>query len=173
MKNWLKSWLQRVVAKEARYGWQPPTSGVPQGSILGQFLFNVFSNYLGTWVECTITVFGDDTKLGGDANSLEEQETLQRDLNRLEHWAVINEIKFNKLKCQILYLGWSNAVHKNHLGEQRLESSPAEKDLGGAAWQQCALAVKRANCILSYIKHCITRQPKEVIILLYAGVVSP
>lgn len=28
--------------------------------------------------------------MGGGVNSLEGQETLQRDLERLEHWAVIN-----------------------------------------------------------------------------------
>jgi len=68
-------------------------------------------------------------KLGGAVDSFEGQEALQRDLDRLEHWAMINGIKFNKSKCQILYLGQSNAGHKYELGEEWLESSPAERDL--------------------------------------------
>jgi len=34
-------------------------------------------------------------KLGGAVESLEGQEALQKDLHGLEHWAVINGMKFN------------------------------------------------------------------------------
>ena len=63
-------------------------------------------------VECIISKFADDTKLGGTVDSLKGQDALQRDLERLEHWAMINGMKFNKSKCQILHLGQSNAGHK-------------------------------------------------------------
>jgi len=39
---------------------------------------------------------------------------------------MINGMKFNKSKCQILHLGQSNAGDKYKLGEEWLESSPAE-----------------------------------------------
>lgn len=39
------------------------------------------------------------------------------DLDRSEHRAVINRMKFNKSKCRILYLGWSNVGYKHKLGE--------------------------------------------------------
>jgi len=105
------------------------TSGAPQGSILELVLFNIFINILDAGVECTISKSADDIKLGGAVDSLEGHEALQRDLDRLEHCAV-NRMKFNKSKCQILYLGWSNAGHKYKLGDKWLESSPAESHLG-------------------------------------------
>lgn len=72
----------------------------------------------------------------------------------MEHWAAINGRKFQKHKCWMLHLGWSDAAHKHSLGEEFLESSPAERHLrvlAGSRFnrsQQCALADKRANSIL-------------------------
>ncbi|KAK4826800.1 hypothetical protein QYF61_011608 [Mycteria americana] len=73
------------------------------------------------------------------------QEALQRDLNRLEHWAIINGMKFNKKKCRILHLGWSNGEHKYKLGEEWLERSPAERDLGVLVNSRHNQPVKRGD----------------------------
>ena len=92
---------------------------------------------------------------------------------------MINGMKFNKFKCRILHLGRSNVGHKYKLGEEWLESSPAERDVGVLVErrlnrsQQCALAAKRANCILGCIKHSITSQSKAVIVPLYLALVWP
>ena len=88
---------------------------------------------------------------------------MQKDLDRLERWAIINGMKFTKNKCRILHRGQSNAGHRYKLGDRWLESSPAERDLGVlvSMSQQCALAAKRANGILGCIKHSITSGQKR------------
>ena len=179
LKKWLKGRAQRLVVSGATSGWRPVTSGVPQGSILGPVLVNIFINDRDTRVECTINKFADGAKLGGAVDSLEGAEALQRDLVRLEHWAMINGMKLNKCKCRILRLGWSDARHKYKWGEEWLESSPAERDLGVLVGsrlntsQQRALAAKRANRIPGCIKHGITSRSKEVIVPLYSALVQP
>lgn len=79
------------------------------------------------------------------------------------------EVEGNKVPKQL-----PTAGYKYKLGEQRLENSLVERDLGVLVGsrlsmsQECALSAKRANCILWFIKHSKTSQAQEVIILRYS-----
>ena len=59
-------------------------------------------------IECTLCKFADYSKLCGMVSIPEGWDAIQRDLDRLEQWAQVNLMRFNKSKCKILHLGQGN-----------------------------------------------------------------
>ncbi|KAF7248247.1 RNA-directed DNA polymerase from mobile element jockey [Varanus komodoensis] len=181
--RWIRAWLtdrkQKVTISGESSGWRPVTSGVPQGSVLGRILFNLFINDMEEGVNSLLIKFADDTKNGAVATTEEQVLQIQKDLDRLWKWAGDNRMVFNVDKCKVLHLGHRNSCHKYRLGDKWLESSTCERDLGVLVdcrlnmSQQCDAVVKRANATLGCIARSVASRSREVLLPLYMTLVRP
>ncbi|CAM4596884.1 unnamed protein product, partial [Lepidochelys olivacea] len=173
IRNWLKGRLQRVLLKGELSGWREVTSGVPQGSVLGPILFNLFITDLGTKSGSVLIKFADDTELGGIANLEKDPDIIQEDLDDLVNWSNSNRMKFNSEKCKVMHLGINNKNFSYKLGTHQLEVTEEEKDLGVLVdhrmtmSRQCDMAVKKANAVLGCTRRGISSRDREVLVPLY------
>ena len=68
--------------------------------MLGPVLFNVFIDNLNEGIVSTIRKLADDTKLGGVADTREGCAAIQQDLDRLQSWAAINQMRLNSASAE-------------------------------------------------------------------------
>jgi len=109
----------------------------------------------------------------------ETWDVTQRDLEKLNKWACVNLMKFNKAKRKVLHLGRGNPEYQYRLGDEEIASSLTEKDL----WvlmdekldmsHQCVLEAQKAKHILDCIKRSVASRLREVILPLYSALVRP
>jgi hypothetical protein len=114
---WLKSYLtgrtQQVVLNGVQSKLFNITSGVPQGSILGPFLFNIFVSDLKPLNCCTkIVKFADDTTILIPVlkNSIvNDCNLIGNEINNVLTWAHKNNMTINTSKSKILYFRRNSA----------------------------------------------------------------
>ena len=184
--TWFGSYLadrkQRVCMNGYHSNWSSINAGVPQGSILGPFLFLLFINDIVDVVSNKMKLFADDTSLYcivDDQN--EAAESLNSDLNSLSNWADDWGVTFNATKTKSMLFTRKHDVNIPPLfmKDTVLEDTLKHKHLGlnfrsNGTWgdhlnEIYSKACSRLN-ILRIMKYNLDRKSLEK---LYFGFIRP
>ena len=132
--GWLRSYLvgrrQKVVINGHSSTWCGVSSGVPQGSVLGPLLFNIYVNDIASQVNSTILQFADDLKMFRVIHDVTDFNQLQEDIDSLVTWANKWQLQFNVSKCHLLHLGKLHYHGTYNIQGNLIPPSESVKDLG-------------------------------------------
>ena len=110
LKNYLSDRKQLVFVNSSCSDYLETTAGVPQGSVLGPFLFLIFINDIVDNLVSVARLFADDTSMSASSSEKHEIEnTLNDDLNTLKEWSHNWLVTFNPSKTEVLYFSANNA----------------------------------------------------------------
>jgi Reverse transcriptase (RNA-dependent DNA polymerase) len=130
IETWLTGRMQRVVLDGEASSWEPVSSGVPQGSVLGPVLLLIFIWDLdrATQEGVLIHKFADDTKMAHEIKDAEDNRKLQQALDDLQAWSDKWGMAFNQQKCKVMHFGCRNP-----------------RDVGATTWASTCLTPLRRS----------------------------
>ena len=154
---------------------------MPQGSILGPFLFNIFvndGNYSAG--SSSLRLYADDTTQYIDYESpCTLESTLNQDIGRLTHWFNANYLQVNATKTQAMTLGKSQYPYNLYIGDKSIEIKPTFKILGVTLDQDLsfkphvAIMLQKAYAKIAALRRVKRLVPSDVMISLYKVYVLP
>ena len=172
--NYLSNRYQRIKINDVRSKWCIVKKGVPQGSVLGPVLFNLFINDIFYFVnDCQIYNYADDNVISHCADSDELlKSVLEQNLQSLLKWFKSNGMKANPSKFQLISFGNTNICNLN-VGGIDIQTQSCIKYLGvhiddklsftNHVNDVCAKASKQVNALMR-LSHCLDKETK---LLLY------
>ena len=128
--SYLKERKQRTKVGSYYSSWKSIKVGVPQGSILGPLLFNIFLNDIFYFItDISIANYADDNTPYTTKNSITSLlETLEVETNTLLDWFRNNEMKPNEDKCHLLVINQENI--SVNVGKENISCSSSVDLLG-------------------------------------------
>jgi galactitol-specific phosphotransferase system IIB component len=183
--RWISDWLtdrkQRVIVSGKFSGWRRVLSGVPQGSMLGPILFNIFINDLddAATIRQLFKKFADDTKVSQVIENQSDVQELQATLDRLCVWASTWGMKFNVEKCHVMQVGRHNSRADYTMNGIKLACTTKERDVGVIISDnlkqadQCKKAAQTASTVLAQIHRAFHYRDKVTYVGLYKQYVRP
>lgn len=135
--RWFTSYIenrsQAVVLNGYSSTWNEIPSGVPQGSLLGPLLFNIFVNDLAScFKHSEFLLYADDMKVFKQITSINDCYSLQDDLSRFEEYCRLNKLDLNVTKCHSITFTRKPKITKfiYTLKNQELKVVEEVRDLG-------------------------------------------
>jgi hypothetical protein len=185
--HWISSFLtnrsQRVQFRGVSSGWIPVQSGVPQGSVLGPLLFNLFVLDLPNYVNSFLPQYADDTLLYRPIRSRDDMDIMQSDLNNILSWCQINKMSLNSDKCKAMRLsrrrGATISYPSYKIQNTTLDVVQSYKYLGviissNLKWGDHVKHItSRTSRLLGFIRRLVRCNNADILVKLYTTLCRP
>ena len=178
--SWIRSFLsnrkQKVVLNGKQSETIPVTSGVPQGTVLGPFLFLIYINDLPDRVgSSTARLFADDCLLYRNVKSTRDAEKLQHDMDQLQEWEQDWMMQFNPSKCQSIHftrkrnpITHTYTIHGQELQDVENATYLGVKLHSTASWgPHCSTTSKKAEGTRAFLQRNLAGTPKPIKVQCY------
>ena len=169
LRNYLSKRFQRVKVGSAFSSWLEILLGVPQGSILGPLLFNIFINDFFSFMQRTeVCNFADDNTIYSCASTIDAViSDLEVDMENSLRWFKTNQLVANPTKFQLMFLGMDERKLALYIDNKQILPSYSVKLLGIRIDRKlkfdlhinniCNQATKKLRC-LHRIRKFVTNQ---------------
>ena len=159
----------------------PVTSGVPQGSVLGPTLFLAYINDLPQHLNCSLSLFADDTLIYQVVDNLDDKKKFQSNIEALESWTCTWGMSFNVNKCSVLVFNDHNSSPDANysLGGVQLEVVHETKYLGVLLQSDFKFGkhlndkINKAKRQLGLITRTLFKAPESAKLLAYKSLCRP
>ena len=131
-QNYLCNRQQRISKNGSCSNWTEVVTRVPQGSILGPLLFNIFLNDIFMFIsKCNLCNYADDNTLYSTEKDLNRiKRNLEMDFMILHQSFHENHMTLNPGTCHYMVIGSRDLSHEIMLNNNKITSSNEEKLLG-------------------------------------------
>ena len=132
LQSYLSDRWQRTKVNNSFSTWTELLQGVPQGSILGPLLFNIYLNDLFYFIsETDVCNFADDTTLYAINMELPAlMNRLENETNTCVEWFYLNYMKLNGDKCHLIVGGNKPTLMSTEIQGNRIVETSQERLLG-------------------------------------------
>ena len=139
--------------------------GVPQGSVLGPTLFNVYCRPLGRIIrkhDISYHMYADDSQLYVDFSPCDEKTALanlQRCIQEVREWLRENFLLLNENKTEVVIFGKDTTEKQLQIGKSVISSISAATSLGCILDSKLNMSqhVSRVCKSANYYLHCIRK----------------
>ena len=181
IQSYLLGRLQRVKCNGIVSDWLPFRCGVPQGSLLGLLLFNIFVNDVNYSAGfSSLRLYADDTTqyVSHECPALLES-ILNQDIKKLTIWFSANYLQVNATKTQSMTLGSSQYTYNFLVDDLSIVIEPTFKILGVTLDRYLSfkphvtIMLKKAYAMIAALRRIKRLVPSNTMISLYKAYVLP
>ena len=130
IRLFIKGRRQRVVVNGKKSSWRDVNQACHREVSFRLLLFLLFINDMPNEIKCNIRLFADDANIFKRVKNEEDHQDLANDLDNLENWARLWQMRINLGICKVLHHGRRNPRYEYNTGDWTLETATEENDLG-------------------------------------------